>query len=250
MSEDLRGKLAGELLRDVAFAVLVPHLAKEVVFQVAGMPLVDAGVALARDEGEKVKGWLESGQIGRPSKETLKRWKDEDHRFAVLIVQPFVLVQEEVPKVGGVERVHWDVVESSEETLLAAIWPGPVDHDACFAEAGFTSFRDSDEAWDEEFEAITAALVEALSAYGPPELQGERDGQEPVAALLEAAACDNAPRAVVRFGEYLELSTGDGHSLFWLEIGQGALLSFEELVRRVAGGRRVDRTPLTWSALR
>ncbi len=96
MSEDIRQKLAGELLRYAAWEDVRPHIIRGVVFVVRGVPLVDVGAALATDDRPRVEGLIEAGQLTRPAPEDLERWVEIKAQFAALIVSPFVLIQEEV----------------------------------------------------------------------------------------------------------------------------------------------------------
>ncbi len=244
----MRQKLSGEVLRDVPDEGVLPHAAAGAVFQVSGLPLVDVGAALATDDSEAVARWLDEGRLVRPSEETQGRWRADDVRLAVLIVQPFVLIQEEAVKEGGVERIHWGVVGGDEGTVITAIWPGPVDHDACFQAAGFSSFRDSDDQWDQEFEEIARELVSALMEHGSSEPGSSTDVDSRVDSLVEASRFDYVPEVSLRFGEELELRVGAGHPIFWLR-DQGSEIHYESLIRRVARGRRVDETRLDWREL-
>lgn len=96
MSDEIRKKLAGELLRYAAWEDVRPHIIRDVVFVVRGVPLIDVGTALATDNRAAVQALLESGQLAKPIPEDLQRWVESKTQFAALIVSPFVLIQEEV----------------------------------------------------------------------------------------------------------------------------------------------------------
>lgn len=138
-----------------------------------------------------------------------------------------------------IARVHWaEITEarpswSSASGRLYAIWPSPIDHDACFAAAGFSDFGDSDEAWDAEFaefvEKTLAVLGEIGKARGGPRAS-LRD------ALIAAARDDNFPPCVVSFGEPVVASvrTSDGHPILWIWIATGGL---DALLPRIVASR-------------
>jgi hypothetical protein len=80
----------------IEFSDLRPHLARGTVIIVDGsLDLLDVGEAVARDDKERVAAWVAAGQLGKPSLEQLERWsKTEGPAWTVLVVQPFVLLQE------------------------------------------------------------------------------------------------------------------------------------------------------------
>src|SRR5690606_12844321 len=74
-------------------------------------------------------------------------------------------------------QIHWSALPSDDAGDLAppgcqslAIWPAPVNHDACFEAAGFTLFGDNDEAWDRAAEGMLGRVIEHLSLFGAPRL--------------------------------------------------------------------------------
>ena len=95
MSEDIRTKLSGEILRHAAWEDVHPHIIRGVVFLALNVPLVDVGIALAIDDRPMIESLIEANQLRRPMPEDLTRWADKKTRFAALIVSPFVLIQEE-----------------------------------------------------------------------------------------------------------------------------------------------------------
>jgi len=92
MTGELRERLANEVHR-VDWRPLAPHAKR------GGLVLVDAGldlvaVAVARDDSERVRRWMNAGQLLKPTSAQIERWKDEtEDRFTVVIVQPYVLAQ-------------------------------------------------------------------------------------------------------------------------------------------------------------
>ncbi len=93
MTDEIRTKLAVDLLRHASWEDIRPHLIRGVVFLVRAMPLIDVGVALANDDKEKIATWIEDSTIARPSPEVIAEWVAHKALFAALIVEPFVLVQ-------------------------------------------------------------------------------------------------------------------------------------------------------------
>lgn len=83
-------------VENVEWHWLRPHHQREALWVVA-MPLrlEDVGAALARDDAAAVRGWLADGSLSKPSVEQLENWEGDPTRtLSMLIVQPFVLVQE------------------------------------------------------------------------------------------------------------------------------------------------------------
>lgn len=254
MSE-LRQKLAGELLRDVAWEAVKPHVVREAVFLVVGLPLLDVAEAIASDDGVRVGNWVQTGALTRPDRATLERWRDEDTRFAILIVSPFVLVQEEAVKKGGVERLCWGMVEGDLDFVTTAIWPAPVDHDQCFEAAGFKDFADSDETWEDELNAMIEALVLEFSAWGSPNARGgEFKGEKSISvaeaclAIEKSVALDELASLFIEFGP-IQVRSGHGHPIFWVKAPNSEEFNHDLLLRKLAGGRRVDQVQLDWKAL-
>lgn len=95
MSDALRLKLSAELA-SIAWRDLRPHAARGALFLVSGdLDLVEATVAVARDDKQAVAAWLELGTLARPSQAQMTDWeRDLDKPFQYLIAQPFVLASE------------------------------------------------------------------------------------------------------------------------------------------------------------
>lgn len=95
MEEALRVRLR-ETMGPVTFDVLAPHLERDAVVIVAPqLELVDAAVAVAQDDTDKVSAWIADGTFRKPSAAERARWKDQMGReWMSVIVQPFVLVQD------------------------------------------------------------------------------------------------------------------------------------------------------------
>lgn len=85
-----------ESMGPVGVDVLLPHLERDAVFVVARhIPLLTCGVAVAMDDVALVKGWIERGELRKPSRAERDGWRQQaDRRWVSVVVQPFVLVQD------------------------------------------------------------------------------------------------------------------------------------------------------------
>lgn len=93
LADAIRQKLA-ESVGTVGYGDLSAHLQRDAVFVVAGsVELVECGVAVAMDEVETVKLWIDTGALRKPSREERAVWADRGGTFIALVVQPFVLVR-------------------------------------------------------------------------------------------------------------------------------------------------------------
>ena len=94
MSEDLRAHLSNEVHR-VDWNPLSPHAKRGGLIMVdPRLDLVDVALAVANDDSESVRQWMESGQLSKPAEERIAEWQnDDEERFSVVIVQPYVLAQ-------------------------------------------------------------------------------------------------------------------------------------------------------------
>ena len=80
----------------VAWQWLRPHQQRDALWVVAvHLELAAVGAALTRDDAAAVRAWLADGSLYKPNQEQLERWENNPlHTLAMMIVQPFVLVQE------------------------------------------------------------------------------------------------------------------------------------------------------------
>ena len=95
MTEDTENAPLG--VEVVAWHWLRPHQQRDALWVVATtLDLAEVGAALTRDDAEAVRAWLAEGSLAKPVKEQLDRWeKNPLQPLSMLIVQPFVLVQEQ-----------------------------------------------------------------------------------------------------------------------------------------------------------
>ena len=85
-------------LAEVSWKELRVHLLRDALILVAaGLELIEAAVAVADDDKDRVADWIATGRIGKPTADQLKLWESEPEKlFRMLIVQPFILIQDVV----------------------------------------------------------------------------------------------------------------------------------------------------------
>lgn len=93
-----RGEMALSI-GEAEWSWLKPHLERGGVILVDdSLDLVDTALKMAADDADVIQRFVADGKIGKPSLAQLKRWDAELHkRFAILIVSPYVLIQERMP---------------------------------------------------------------------------------------------------------------------------------------------------------
>jgi len=82
---------------EVAWEILRPHLERDAIILVSSsLDLAEAGHALASDNAQLVKQWITAGKLGKPSPSQVAAWdaRCQTQHFLMLIVQPYVLIQE------------------------------------------------------------------------------------------------------------------------------------------------------------
>lgn len=72
------------------------HLERDTLILVADdVDLAEAGWRIAADDTAIIQGWIQSGRIGKPSADQIIQWDaDKSHQFQMLIISPYVLIQE------------------------------------------------------------------------------------------------------------------------------------------------------------
>jgi len=90
----LRQQLESEI-GDCLASDLKAHIERGAVVIVAPeIELIDAGLAVAEDDADSVKYWIEKESFRRPKESEIKTWADEPElKFRSVIVRPYVLVQ-------------------------------------------------------------------------------------------------------------------------------------------------------------
>ncbi len=62
------------------------------------LDLADAALKVAGDDAETIEQWVVSGRMGKPTASQIHTWDTDRHKkVAMLIVSPFVLIQEKAP---------------------------------------------------------------------------------------------------------------------------------------------------------
>ncbi len=62
------------------------------------LDLADTAMRVATDDIEIIQSWVENGLIGKPSDSKIRAWDEEKQKkFSMLIVSPYVLIQEKTP---------------------------------------------------------------------------------------------------------------------------------------------------------
>jgi hypothetical protein len=76
---------------------LKPHHDREALFTVSrDLDLAEVGERIAADDAAMVERWLASRLLGRPTDGQVAAWdQDPASSFSMLIVSPFVLIQEQ-----------------------------------------------------------------------------------------------------------------------------------------------------------
>lgn len=170
-----------------------------------------------------------------------------------------------------IERIHWGTVGSrlwrEQPGSLFALWPEPIDYDACFKQAGFECFLDSDEAWDKDFDSILNRVLAALSTHGVVTVVGDpplwhqalvdrllrRPGPElslPEQLALVATDDQFAP-CHVEFGSppCAAIFVADGHPIVWIWLHETVVPTWAKTLVAISSGRDVVETTLQWEHL-
>lgn len=91
MVESFKRDLAGVTWRELKI-----HLQRDAIITISTeIDLIEAAVAVAEDDKNQVEAWVDAGQLAKPTEKQLEIWEqEEDKSFQMLIVQPFILIQE------------------------------------------------------------------------------------------------------------------------------------------------------------
>lgn len=57
------------------------------------LDLLDVAVAMTQDHAERIKGWLDAGQLGPVSDQQALDWHEQNPPLWALVIKPWVLVQ-------------------------------------------------------------------------------------------------------------------------------------------------------------
>jgi len=88
-------KSANEI-EDVEWHWLRPHHGRDALIIVApDLDLADAAARISADDTVQVGSWVAAGRLAKPTRQQIAIWDDAPVRtFRMLIVQPYVLIQE------------------------------------------------------------------------------------------------------------------------------------------------------------
>ncbi len=92
---DIKTQLTEEVA-DTEWKDLKPHAQRDALIIVQEpLNLLDVGVAIAKDDVQKVQYWIQEQLVQKPTAEYLSACNAEPNKkFSALIVQPFVIVRE------------------------------------------------------------------------------------------------------------------------------------------------------------
>jgi hypothetical protein len=95
VEEAIRVRLSS-LAGPVPFEVLAEHLERDAIFIVAPtVSLLECGVAVAMDDVDRVRAWIDAGELRKPTLDERSSWPKAGKRtWVAIVVQPFVLVQD------------------------------------------------------------------------------------------------------------------------------------------------------------
>ncbi len=171
----------------------------------------------------------------------------------------------------AIRCIHWGPVGrrsyGDEPGALFAVWPEPVNADACFTAAGFERFDDPDDAWDAEFVSLLQRVVETFGQYGSPRIIGQRPVWKrslkdrllgrptPEPALHEhlalVAGNDQLDPVRVEFSAPVRAAifVSDGHPIVWSWLHASIIAAWQEHLLRICEDRPRAETSLTWEHL-
>jgi hypothetical protein len=62
------------------------------------LDLADAALRVSEDDTTIIEQWITAGKLGKPSEKQIQLWNvDKSKKFSMLIVSPYVLIQERLP---------------------------------------------------------------------------------------------------------------------------------------------------------
>jgi len=62
------------------------------------LDLAETALKIAEDDVSTIEQWINDGMIGKPSESQISHWdEDRQKKFSMLIVSPYVLIQERLP---------------------------------------------------------------------------------------------------------------------------------------------------------
>ncbi len=99
-SEDsLYTKLSSDI-DNTKWDLLAPHHERNAAFYITpDVELIAVAMAMARDESQYVKEWINQGKLLPPTQDQIKQWSEEGTDFKYIIIQPYVIFQNAHPDV-------------------------------------------------------------------------------------------------------------------------------------------------------
>lgn len=84
-------------LDEAEWSWLIPHFERgSLLLVLPGIDLLDVGYRVAVDDKAAVAAWVKAGKIKRPTDEQIEAWnKEPSKKFMSVVVQPYVLIQEQ-----------------------------------------------------------------------------------------------------------------------------------------------------------
>lgn len=81
----------------VEWGWLRAHLERDGVIVVSSdLDLAEVGVSVAADEAAIIRGWLDAGKLTKPTAAQIAAWNAvKDKKFQMLIISPYILIQEQ-----------------------------------------------------------------------------------------------------------------------------------------------------------
>lgn len=169
-------------------------------------------------------------------------------------------------------EINWGSVPDDErfsaDWQVYALWPAPVNDDACFAAAGFSYFHSKDENWveqywDEQAELLTRRLLEIFSGIGKPNLLSQallspravlkfwapRVALSLIEQLRQPIQWDSLPEVTIRFGHAAELRAGNGHELYWIALAPSNSMTFDTVLMQISDIWPIRQVQLDWRYL-
>lgn len=62
------------------------------------LDLAEAALKVSQDDVTAIEHWVTTGKIGKPTEKQINSWDgDRSKKFSMLIISPFVLIQERLP---------------------------------------------------------------------------------------------------------------------------------------------------------
>jgi hypothetical protein len=99
LDTELRNKVIRETAR-LPWTELVKHFAQGNVVWVANeLDLVDVAVRISHDDKASIARWMTEGRIAKVTDQQAQQWLDGNVELWASVVSPFILVQQEKPKV-------------------------------------------------------------------------------------------------------------------------------------------------------